>query len=317
MGFFSKIGDAISGSLGGIVGGVGQLAGGLFGSKASKDNNAQNVAFAREQLEYQKELAKNQIQWRVDDAKKAGLHPMAALGLQSTSFSPVSLSTTPTDYSFIGQAASDMGQSLNYASMKGKDRQQQAQAVQLAQEGVLLQNEGQQLQNESIRLDNEFKQWQMMTAMSGATRQALRSPAAASIDKKNSVIEGQVDAPINKYGWVSDANGRLTLGPSSDYNQLYEDKFLLEWMPNAEAAAKDWSSRLTGGPVDNRVWDSDNQTYRRINPSRDRNLAPEVVGIDSFLKGLSHRFGGSYESWRRKFLKQIDLANKRSAQYYR
>ena len=64
--------------------------GGIAGSLSNMFANDANMAFSREQFEYQKELARNQLQWRVEDAKKAGLHPMAALGLQGTSFSPVS-----------------------------------------------------------------------------------------------------------------------------------------------------------------------------------------------------------------------------------
>lgn len=200
MGFLSSIGN--------FIGGVGKAVTGVLGIGSQKDANQANADFARQQLEYQKELAKNQIQWRVDDAKKAGLHPMAALGLNSTSFSPVSLSQQGLDYSSIADGISDMGQSLNYASIKAKDNQQQQVAVRLAQEGVELQNEG-------LRLDNEYKRWQLLQAMETGTSQALRSPAAPTVRGDGAVIGGQPDSIIKVNPSETEANALGALGTSA------------------------------------------------------------------------------------------------------
>lgn len=58
-----------SGAGGAIIGAGGSLLGGLMGSNA-----------AQKGLNWQKHLARNQIQMRVADAKKAGISPLAALG---------------------------------------------------------------------------------------------------------------------------------------------------------------------------------------------------------------------------------------------
>lgn len=209
MGFFSSIGDAISGVVGGVkdfisdTGSVvGDVASGVMGLAGNKSTNSANKAMnqaqlqlAREQFEWQKELAKNQIAWRVEDAQKAGLHPMAALGLQSTSFSPVSSSFTPMqapDYSFL----SDMGQSASYAAMKAKDRKEQAEALQLAQRQIALQVENMELQNDGLRTENEYRHWQLMTAMQGGANQGLNSPASVRVRPDGALIEGQGDSPI-------------------------------------------------------------------------------------------------------------------------
>lgn len=44
----------------------------------------------REQLGYQKEFAQKGIRWKTEDAKQAGLHPLAALGTMGASYSPTS-----------------------------------------------------------------------------------------------------------------------------------------------------------------------------------------------------------------------------------
>jgi len=65
--------------LGAIIGAASNLVGGLLGSREkAKDRRAQE------------HFARTGIQWKVEDAKKAGVHPLYALGAQTHSFAPVS-----------------------------------------------------------------------------------------------------------------------------------------------------------------------------------------------------------------------------------
>lgn len=59
-----------------LLGSVLGFASAKSGQKLQQDINNQNLAHARE-------FAQNSIQWKVEDAKKAGIHPLAALGTQS------------------------------------------------------------------------------------------------------------------------------------------------------------------------------------------------------------------------------------------
>lgn len=118
--------------LGSLIGGVGSVIGGMFGmsgaskgakaaKKGAKINAAAALKASRMNLKYQKQFAKRGIQWRVDDAKKAGLHPLAALGAQTTSFSPSFVSGSPGDGLIeagrIQAAGMDsMGQSIGRAA---------------------------------------------------------------------------------------------------------------------------------------------------------------------------------------------------------
>lgn len=67
--------------LGSIVSAVGSIAGGILGA-----NSAQNVAGMN--YEAQKEFAQNGIRWKVEDAKRAGIHPLYALGASTQGYSP-------------------------------------------------------------------------------------------------------------------------------------------------------------------------------------------------------------------------------------
>lgn len=58
----------------------------------------------RENIEMQKEFAQHGIRWRVNDAVEAGLHPLAALGANTVSFSPSSVGADSTSaYAGMGQ----------------------------------------------------------------------------------------------------------------------------------------------------------------------------------------------------------------------
>lgn len=53
---------------------AGSILGGIIGNKSAKQQQERSEAFQREVLQ-------NQMQWRKSDAQKAGLHPLAVLGM--------------------------------------------------------------------------------------------------------------------------------------------------------------------------------------------------------------------------------------------
>lgn len=64
---------------GSILGAIGSVVGGLFG-KSAQDK----------QMEMQKQYAQNRVQWTAADARKAGIHPLAALGgAGAPSYTPI------------------------------------------------------------------------------------------------------------------------------------------------------------------------------------------------------------------------------------
>lgn len=67
--------------IGALIGAGASILGGLLARKSAKDQQSANTAL-------QREFAQKGIQWRVADAKAAGLHPLAALGASGASYSP-------------------------------------------------------------------------------------------------------------------------------------------------------------------------------------------------------------------------------------
>lgn len=83
---------------------IGSALGGLFGSSEASKNR-----------KMQKEFAQNGIRWRVQDAQKAGIHPLYALGAQVTPFSPVQVG----DGGFT-QMGQDLGRALTATRTQGE-----------------------------------------------------------------------------------------------------------------------------------------------------------------------------------------------------
>lgn len=299
MGLFSSIGDAISGSLGGIVGGVGSLLGGVLGNKSQGSANAANLAFAREQLEYQKELHKNQIQWKVEDAKKAGLHPLAGLGVSPSSFSPISGSAVGSDYSYLGNALHDMGQDIDRSILNAKTREEQKDALRLQNESIALDMRGKDLNNQILESELASRRIRL------AQQMGPPSPATAGWSASKYAIPGQtqsrfLDKPINEHGFLRDSKGRLVdVVPSDDWKQRTEDTLIVEWLPWLAAASKNFMAKNFGQQVDGYYWHPDRGEFLRSKPApKKRPVWDAIRRFDQFLKNVDSL---KYHPFRRRY----------------
>ena len=134
--------------VGSAIGAAGSLLGGVIGA-----NNAQNVAGMN--YEAQKEFAQNGIRWKVEDAKRAGIHPLYALGASTQGYSPTSGYTG--DFG-ISDAAAQFGQGYERAQQakmtkEERDKQEVRDAIQdmAALEDL---NQKRRLNDAQIRLAN-------------------------------------------------------------------------------------------------------------------------------------------------------------------
>lgn len=87
---------------GALIGAGSGIAGAFMGKRSSDRANAANMAM-------QREFAQNGIRWRVRDAKKAGIHPLYALGANVTTATPSSVGDT------LGQDLGRVGQDIGRA----------------------------------------------------------------------------------------------------------------------------------------------------------------------------------------------------------
>lgn len=108
--------------LGEIIGGATKLIGGLIGRNDAKDAQQRADYAAAQNIALQKEFAQHGIQWKVDDAKRAGIHPLYALGAQTTSFSPVSVGQVSD--SSLPNALASAGQDISTAINRTRTQDQ-------------------------------------------------------------------------------------------------------------------------------------------------------------------------------------------------
>lgn len=116
------------------------LLGGVMNSNSTAKTNRLQMIQAAQQTEAQREFAQQGIRWKVADAKAAGIHPLAALGAQTQSYSPVSVGLTP-DHS-MGNAVASMGQDLGRAISSTRTEKERVDAYTKTVQDLNLQKMG-------------------------------------------------------------------------------------------------------------------------------------------------------------------------------
>lgn len=117
----------------GIGSAVGAIGGGLVQGLFNQSAASGSKAFQREMWEKnynaQKEFAQNGVRWKVDDAKAAGLHPLAALSGSGAMFSPSGGTIgagVDADYSWLERAGQGIGRAIDAKATQEERAQNKA-----------------------------------------------------------------------------------------------------------------------------------------------------------------------------------------------
>jgi len=91
------------------------LLGGFLARDAQSDANDRMVVEKEKDRALSKEFAQNGVSWKVDDARRAGIHPLIALGGTGASYSGSAMSFAPETGVAHGLAAAgqDIGRAVN------------------------------------------------------------------------------------------------------------------------------------------------------------------------------------------------------------
>lgn len=220
-----------------IAGGaVGGPAGAMVGSNVAgmlqpKDNSADEAS--RREYERQKEFAQMGVRWKAEDARAAGLHPLAAMGAQTNSYAAQSVGGEQ----YGGSSMADMGQNLS--SMMS------ATSTNSEKEMHALQIQGLKLDNENRHMDSLLKQQ--------ALDQNSRGNPGFPVSGDQNFVPGQANSggPISEkamertasmkgaphsepgavtdVGWVKTPTGVVPV-PSKDAKERTEDVMPHEYM---------------------------------------------------------------------------------------
>lgn len=182
--------------LGDLISAGASLINGFANRSSQEDFNRQQLQIAQQNMAMQKEFAQMGIRWKVEDAKAAGLHPLAALGAQTSSFSPVSLGGEAPKMDF-----GSMGQDLSRA-FKAAATKEERDAIDL--------EKTKDLAREGLKLDNDIKRTEIASRLISTARQSGQIGPPLPRPGPNRTVDGlavndddlkqkQGDIPSQKY----------------------------------------------------------------------------------------------------------------------
>lgn len=197
--------------LGPLISAGSAIFGGLLNRDSAKDATATSERNALRNIELQKEFAQQGIRWKVDDAKAAGIHPLYALGANTTSFSPVSVGAT-ADTS-MGSALASAGQDISRAINTTRTQEERDTAFVKTSQDLQLQKTG---------LENE-----LLSAQIAKLRQTTNPPAPAlgpipekkDFEERPNLLMGGYKVGTDP--WTSNMQ---------DYSDRYGDEGLPSWL---------------------------------------------------------------------------------------
>lgn len=201
------------------------IASGLFGkSQADK------------QAKLQKEFAQKGIQWKVEDARKAGISPIYALGAQTNSYQPVSVGDPVGAFANAGQ---DIGRAIS-ASSTASDK---ANAFTIASQRLSLEN--MELQNKLLASNIAKNNASITPSMPGLdTRYLIDGQGSTAVPGTlvdTSPLARQASAPenpsqeagaITDVGFTRTANGGYFPVFSKDAKDRSDEDNYFEWAFN-------------------------------------------------------------------------------------
>lgn len=196
--------------------GIGDVVGSIAGSYLTGKSNEKA---AEENAKIQRELAQNGLSWRVEDAKKAGINPLAALGASLPSGNPVAVGT---DYGDLGLGAA--GQNISRA-MQAQMTKEQREMHELNKRLLEVQIEGQEIENK-----NKLTGTPPPLKINTNPKIPLSSAEFPFEETKNNNFE-IVQPKVNAAGGVG-----VEAGPRPMYQLSIDDEGLATTIPTNEMA---------------------------------------------------------------------------------
>lgn len=204
---------------GNLIAAGSSLLGGLISSNTAQNNADKNTAL-------QREFAQNGIRWKVEDAKKAGIHPLYALGANTHSFAPVSVGGG------MGPALASMGQDVGRA----------INATQTAPERMSAYSEAAQ----KLQLDNMSLQNQLLASRVATLNQAGGNPPLPNADATDfvgpmpAIPEEEKDKKrprlrIGGENWNTDSG----TSNAEEFETRYGDEGPASWIAGLAVGAQD------------------------------------------------------------------------------
>lgn len=179
---------------GGIASGIGAAVGGIAGLISSGQSQSNAAAINKFNYEAQKEFAQNGIRWKVQDAKAAGLHPLAALGAQTSGYTPSAAIGDSPDFGFLSDMGQAAGRAIDAKRTSAERNEQERKQNLLFNEEL----KSRQLQNEETQTRIDSMKWDMAMDAARNAERSVRTqqqvPPMPSLAPDGSLMPGQSNA---------------------------------------------------------------------------------------------------------------------------
>lgn len=152
----------------------------FMGNRAAKRSERHAQSMFNQNAALQREFAQHGIQWRVSDARSAGIHPLAALGASTHSAAPVALGA---DHSGIANAGQDISRAMQTA-FKSRGKQVSMYDAKVRQLN---------LRNMELRND-------LLASQIARNTQAGQVPRTGLED--SGLVSGQPDSNVGRYAII-------------------------------------------------------------------------------------------------------------------
>lgn len=222
-----------------------------YGNTMARRQWQRSLIEAERDRRMQREFAQNGVQWRAADARAAGIHPLAALGMQGVSSSPVQVGTTsnpsnvqygqgnvPTANAPIYSTAAPFTGSEAVGTALGSFGQDISRAITAAQTDSE-RNRDLERASSTLALENQQLQNQLLAAQIAKTRGASVGPGAPSPSSRR-FIAGQGNTPghdnptiVPERQWSRGPRNSFSLNPSKEVKELIEDDAISQVTWNA------------------------------------------------------------------------------------
>lgn len=228
--------------LGDIISGGMKIIGGMLSDDAASKNNERNIAM-------QREFAQNGIQWKVADAKKAGIHPLYAMGNSGISFSPQTVGG-----SGLGSALASAGQDVSRAISSTQD--------QPTRDGMFARSV-QELQLQNFTLKND-----LLAAQIAKLRHAPNPPMPSPGTATEAPLDDKMQERKRNVIGGSEIRSHPGYGPSEGFTSEYGEP--IEWIYAPLKTYMDWAYHNSGA--------RSVAEYRSIIDRRNRRAREKTLG---------------------------------------
>lgn len=218
-----------------IIGAGISALGSIIGGKMNSDSNEEDRAFQAAQFEknvaLQKEFAQNGVRWKMEDAARAGLHPLVGAGAQAQSFSPISVGSSPNHS--MGNAMSDIGQNIGRAISTTQTQNErtisdlQVKTMQADLDGKLIDNAARRSSMSApSQIAPAFPGDPQLISGQGDTRQYIQDQKLQRTGMNPQAMDKEAGS-VPGVGWYATPTGLIPV-PSSDVKQRIEDNVFHE-----------------------------------------------------------------------------------------